>query len=73
MSKPHKYIKNSEFINLEKFVWEGPNRLGNSISQIEKSVSRESTHKASADKPIWHSKAGLDKFVAKEIGILDGK
>lgn len=75
MSKPHKYRINPEFENLEKFVWEGLNNIGRTISQI--SDERRAGYVIAGDpkqielrgKPIWHSKTELDEFVARSLGI----
>ena len=77
MSKSHPRVTYPEFEGLEKFVWEGLNTAGRSISQIrdedKRSVSGGLEHKESKDKPIWHSKTELDKFVVEKLGLkLDG-
>ncbi len=63
--KPHEYRVYPEFNGLEKYIWEGLNRIGRPISHITK------TRKNIKDKnkPIWHDKPGLDEFVARSMGL----
>ncbi len=71
--KPHQYRKNPEFKGLEAFVWEYLNQIGSTIPQIEKGKDR--THggdpgqRKSGNEPIWHTKAGLDEFVARSLNL----
>ena len=73
MSRLHQYKKNPEFMNLEKFVWEGLNDIGRSIPQIKNDDNREivdmPVHRKFKDKPIWHSKSELDQFVARRLNL----
>ncbi len=73
MSRPHRYTVNPEFTNLEKFVWEGLNNIGRSIPQIGREenpvISGDESNTKSMNSPIWHSKAELDEYVARSLGI----
>ncbi len=71
--KPHKYTKHPEFTGLERFVWEGLNEIGMSISKIENYEKRKildnPKHKELKDNPIWHTKPWLDEFVAMKLNL----
>ena len=73
MSKPRKHVANPEFGGLEEFVWEGLNHIGKSIRQIEedetRSIMSSPAHEKTKDKPIWHSKAEIDEFVARSLNL----
>ena len=73
MSKPHQYIVNPEFNDLQKFVWEGLNQIGRPISQIKtdgkKGMLGDYTNQELKEKPIWHNKSNLDEFVARSLGL----
>ncbi len=70
------HIANPEFEGLEKFVWEGLNTIGRTISQIRdeegRNVRGDPEHTESKDKPIWHSKKWLDEYVANALGLKLG-
>ena len=72
MSAPRRYTKRPEFPNLEKYVWEGLNNPGRTISSIEKEEGKHldnPMHEETRNAPIWHSKAELDRFVAGELNL----
>ncbi|MDI1495676.1 MAG: HNH endonuclease [Cenarchaeum symbiont of Oopsacas minuta] len=73
MIRSHKHIVNPEFQDLEKYVWECLNRIGRSISEIErnekKSVLDSPQHMQYRDKPIWHTKEEIDEYVAMELRL----
>ncbi len=68
MSRARKYTRHPEFAGLEEFVWEGLNRIGRPITQIEsdqkRTIAGDPIHSKFKDRPIWHTKAELDRFVA---------
>ncbi len=73
MLKPHKYSKHPEFTNLEKFVWQGLNDIGRTMSNIkkqeDKTLDDNFKDNASINEPIWHTKSELDKYVAQRLGL----
>ncbi len=73
MSKPHQYVVNPEFNDLQKFVWEGLNQIGRPISQIKtdgkKGMKGDYTNQEFKEKPIWHNKSNLDEFVARSLDL----
>ena len=73
VGKYHKYSVNPEFANLDKFVWEGLNNIGRSISQIEDDENRvikdNPKHKNSKGKQIWHTKSEIDRYVEQATNL----
>lgn len=69
----HNYKKHPEFNGLEAYVWEYLNQMGMSIPEIEaqhgKEYAGEPNQQQSKDEPIWHSKPGLDDFVARSLNL----
>lgn len=67
----HKYSKHPEFTNLEKHVWEGLNNMGRTIPHLQEGgeMPKRAYSKKAADKPIWHSKTELDRFVAGQLNV----
>lgn len=60
-------------MNLEKYVWDGLNTLGKTISQIEsekqRSLKTNLDHKVSKDAPIWHTKSEIDRYVEVTMNL----
>ena len=58
---------------LREHVWEALNRIGHSIHGIREEGGRNfagaGRNLKSKDKPIWHSKTEVDRYVADEMGI----
>lgn len=59
-------------MGLEKFVWEGLNRIGRPLPHIStpREISRgDSSNQRLRNNPIWHTKSDLDEFVARSLNL----
>ena len=71
MGKSHTYRVHPEFTGLEKYVWEGLNQIGSTISNISpnKAGKGHPNNKKDQEEPIWHNKSEIDQFVAKSLNL----
>ena len=59
--------------DLKRYVWEYLNDIGHTIPEINRmgnqTVTGSPENRQDRSKPIWHSKAELDRYVADKLGI----
>ena len=66
-----RYTKNPEFNGLGEIVWKYLHNEGGTIEEIHGSID-VNANKINSDfinRPVWHSKSRLDRFVEKELNL----